>query len=115
MIDGAVARRTGTVSKFGTKLDAVADIVFISVCLIKIFACNAYSGMALHMDSRHSGDKTVQYRYRIHQTETIHSSAFCDQQSDRRNAVHFSIDADIYRFEIQCGSRLCNRNNSGIL
>ena len=26
MIDGAVARKTGTVSKFGTKLDTVADI-----------------------------------------------------------------------------------------
>ena len=35
MIDGAVARKTGTVSKFGTKLDTVADIVFIAVCLIK--------------------------------------------------------------------------------
>ena len=36
MIDGAVARKTGTVSKFGTKLDTVADIVFIAVCLIKL-------------------------------------------------------------------------------
>ena len=36
MIDGAVARKTGTVSKFGTKLDTVADIVFVAVCLIKL-------------------------------------------------------------------------------
>ncbi len=27
MIDGAVARKTGTVSEFGSKLDTVADIV----------------------------------------------------------------------------------------
>lgn len=36
MIDGAVARKTGTVSEFGSKLDTVADIVFIAVCLMKL-------------------------------------------------------------------------------
>ncbi len=36
MIDGTVARKTGTVSDFGSKLDTVADIVFVTVCLIKV-------------------------------------------------------------------------------
>ena len=36
MIDGAVARKTNTVSEFGTKLDTAADFVFIAVCLIKL-------------------------------------------------------------------------------
>ena len=36
MIDGAVARKTGTVSEFGSKLDTVADFVLVAVCLIKI-------------------------------------------------------------------------------
>ena len=36
MIDGAVARRTGTVSAFGAKLDTVADVVFVAVCLLKL-------------------------------------------------------------------------------
>ena len=36
MADGAVARRTGTVSDFGSRLDSIADIVFVSVCLIKL-------------------------------------------------------------------------------
>ena len=36
MIDGAVARRTGTVSAFGARLDTVADIVFTTVCLFKL-------------------------------------------------------------------------------
>ncbi|MGN0678905.1 MAG: CDP-alcohol phosphatidyltransferase family protein, partial [Oscillospiraceae bacterium] len=35
MIDGAVARRTNTVSEFGSRLDTVADIVFVAACLIK--------------------------------------------------------------------------------
>ena len=36
MIDGALARKTGAVSKFGAKLDTVADFVFMFVCSIKI-------------------------------------------------------------------------------
>ena len=36
MIDGAVARKTGTVSGFGAKLDTTADFVLVVVCLIKL-------------------------------------------------------------------------------
>lgn len=36
MIDGAIARKTNTASKFGAKLDTVADFVFIVVSLVKI-------------------------------------------------------------------------------
>ena len=36
MIDGTIARKTGAVSKFGAKLDTVADFVFMLVCGIKI-------------------------------------------------------------------------------
>lgn len=36
MIDGWVARRTHTVSEFGSKLDTIADIVFVIVCLAKL-------------------------------------------------------------------------------
>ncbi|MBR3667993.1 MAG: CDP-alcohol phosphatidyltransferase family protein [Ruminococcus sp.] len=36
MLDGAVARKTGTVSEFGSKLDTISDMVFAAVCLIKL-------------------------------------------------------------------------------
>ena len=36
MIDGTIARKMGAVSKFGAKLDTVADFVFMFVCSIKI-------------------------------------------------------------------------------
>lgn len=36
MIDGTVARKTNTVSAFGSKLDTVADAVFVVTCLIKL-------------------------------------------------------------------------------
>ena len=36
MVDGWVARKTNTVSDFGSKLDTVADIIFVVVCLLKL-------------------------------------------------------------------------------
>ena len=36
MIDGIVARKTGAVSNFGSRLDTFADFVFVLVCSIKI-------------------------------------------------------------------------------
>ena len=36
MIDGTVARKTGTESEFGSKLDSTADFMFVTVCLLKL-------------------------------------------------------------------------------
>lgn len=36
MIDGAVARKTDTVSEPGARLDTIADIAFTAACLIKL-------------------------------------------------------------------------------
>lgn len=36
MLDGFVARKTGTVSKFGARLDTAADFVLVAVCLMKL-------------------------------------------------------------------------------
>ena len=36
MLDGAVARKTGTISEFGSKLDTVADFILVIVCLVKL-------------------------------------------------------------------------------
>lgn len=36
MLDGTIARKTGTVSEFGAKLDSIADIMFVLICMIKI-------------------------------------------------------------------------------
>ena len=36
MIDGTVARRTGTDGEFGSKLDTAADFVFVTASLIKL-------------------------------------------------------------------------------
>ena len=36
MIDGTIARKTGTVSEFGSALDTVADFILVVVCLIKL-------------------------------------------------------------------------------
>ena len=36
MLDGPMARRTGAESDFGAKLDSIADLVLVIVCLVKI-------------------------------------------------------------------------------
>lgn len=36
MLDGFVARRTNSASPLGAKLDSMADLVFLAVCLIKL-------------------------------------------------------------------------------
>ena len=36
MIDGTIARKMGTVSKFGAKLDTASDFVFMFICCVKI-------------------------------------------------------------------------------
>ena len=36
MIDGTVARKTNSVSKFGSQLDTIADFIFVAVSLFKL-------------------------------------------------------------------------------
>ena len=36
MIDGVIARKTNSVSEFGSKLDTIADSVLFAVCLVKL-------------------------------------------------------------------------------
>jgi len=69
MLDGFVARKTNTASRFGAKLDTIADYMFVAICLIKLLpvlsipawlyvwigiialikAFNIVSGFAVHM------------------------------------------------------------------
>ena len=36
MVDGTIARKLNAASEFGSRLDTIADIVFVVVCMIKI-------------------------------------------------------------------------------
>jgi len=36
MADGIVARKTNSVSEFGSRFDSIADFVFVAVCLIRV-------------------------------------------------------------------------------
>lgn len=44
MLDGTVARRTGTASEKGARLDSLADLVFVGACLIRILPQIAMPG-----------------------------------------------------------------------
>lgn len=36
MIDGPIARKTGNATPFGAKLDSIADMLFVAVCLVRL-------------------------------------------------------------------------------
>ncbi len=36
MVDGIIARKTNSVSEFGSRFDSIADFVFVAVCLIRV-------------------------------------------------------------------------------
>ena len=36
MVDGTIARKTNSTSKFGSQLDTIADLIFVMVSLVKI-------------------------------------------------------------------------------
>ena len=38
MLDGTIARKTNTVSSIGSKLDTIADFVFMAVCAVKLLS-----------------------------------------------------------------------------
>ena len=46
-VDGTIARKTGTVSEFGSKLDTAADIVMVTACLIKLIPALEIPGWLL--------------------------------------------------------------------
>ena len=37
MIDGTIARKTNSTSKFGSQLDTIADLIFVAVSLFRLF------------------------------------------------------------------------------
>lgn len=37
MVDGTVARKTNTVSELGSRLDTIADFIFVAVCMVILF------------------------------------------------------------------------------
>lgn len=45
MIDGTIARITNSVSDFGSKLDTIADFIFLVICFIKIFSAVTLPGV----------------------------------------------------------------------
>ena len=36
MVDGTIARKTNSASEFGSKLDTIADLIFVAVAMIKL-------------------------------------------------------------------------------
>ena len=68
MVDGTIARKTRSVSKFGARLDTVADFVFMSVCCVKILKAGA--SMAVGVDDPGCVEQDMEYCVRLYAQET---------------------------------------------
>lgn len=78
VLDGFVARKTGTASDFGAKLDSVADLLFYGVMLLKIFPVlwhtlpkKIWWGVALVLFLRVCSYATAAIRY--HKFASLHT------------------------------------------
>ncbi len=78
VLDGFVARKTGTASDFGAKLDSVADLIFYGVMLLKIFPVlwdtlpkKIWWGVALVLFLRVCSYTTAAIRY--HRFASLHT------------------------------------------
>ena len=97
MLDGFVARKTNTASRFGERLDTIADFVFVVVCLIKLLPILSIPAW-------------------LYRTENVYGRSFGYEQSDRNSAVSITADDSHSPAEIFCDCRLCYSNvrrNSG--
>ena len=87
MIDGTVARKTNTVSEFGTKLDTVADFIFD-----KVTASYGYTDVALDMACCHCCNQDCKYNLWIHRSEEVCGRTYHHEQDYRISDVYFTIN-----------------------
>ena len=76
MVDGTIARKTNTVSEFGSKFDTVVDFIFVMVSFIKLFPVLdidvwVYVWVALIAAIKISN--IVFYFIRLHKLVAVHS------------------------------------------
>ena len=115
MVDGWVARRTHTASELGAKLDTIADIVFVVVCLVKLLPVVDITTWLYVWIGIIALIKIINH-FQIYRSKAIRFSSQHDEQSYRTAAVCFPADHILHRFEIQRSSTLlfCHlRRHSG--
>ncbi|MEE3403736.1 MAG: CDP-alcohol phosphatidyltransferase family protein [Acutalibacteraceae bacterium] len=75
MIDGTVARKTGTVSQFGSKLDTVADFLLVIVCLIILLPVIDIPMWLIGLDHCYCRDQGNQSDFRICHAKRVYRIA----------------------------------------
>ena len=88
MIDGAAARKTGTVSELGSRLDTIADIVFTAVCLIRllpVLEVPAWLYTWIAVIAVIKADRNRMFRYTMH--------------FDRGNATYQILSSEVLAYD----------------
>ena len=102
MIDGTVARKAGTVSEFGAKLDTAADFALVAACLIKMVPVLELPVWLWLW----TGDIAL-----VCGEEKDHHTAYGDEQGHGGFAVRLAVDSADRRVKTQCAVRLYGGHN----
>ena len=113
ILDGRIARNTNTATKFGAKLDTLADIVFTAAVLIKLLPDPQAAPMDDRMGRCDRANKARQHRDRIRQTSHADSGSFRYQQSHRSVGVYSSLYHSNHQHTIHRRACLCCRDSCG--
>ena len=100
MLDGFVARKIGTASDFGAKLDTVADLALIAVCLCKLLPILDLSGWLYGWIALIALIKVVNIVSGYVVKKGVRIAPYPYEQSDRRFAVSPAADVVLHRIEI---------------
>ena len=100
MLDGFVARRTGTVSDLGAKLDTIADFALAAVCLCKLLPILDLSGWLYGWIALIALIKVVNIVSGYVVKKGVRIAPYPYEQSDRRFAVSPAADVVLHRIEI---------------
>ncbi len=92
MIDGTVARMTGTACEAGARLDTAADLLFAAVCLIRPPAGPAISRLSSALDRRHRGSQALLFALGLHGAQALSRRTFSFEQAYRHAALSASPD-----------------------
>ena len=100
MIDGTIARKTGTVSEFGARLDTVADFVFLSASLAK-FLPMVPIPQWLGMDRGYRSGQNRQSDMGICSYQNSRLPSYCYEQNHGAAIIPPASGLSHYRPELQ--------------
>ena len=113
MFDGVIARKTNTVSEFGSKLDTVADFILFVVCMVKLLPVIRIPVWLWIWIGIITVIKIVNIISGYAVQKKLVVKAYGSKQNNRINVVCPAVDFGLYRNRILRWCYMCSGNFCG--